>query len=123
MARTITLYAFGSAGDTRPMVAVGHALAQRGHDVRVLTSGRFAGMVRSAGLTPYELDMDPMEIVNTDEGKEWLASRNPLTLLRGFREIVMPMAARVFEQAVESARGADAVLAPATAFVGASVAE
>lgn len=115
---TITIFAFGSTGDTRPMVALGHAIRKRGFEVRVLAPARYESLVRDAGLQHHPLDVDPMEIVSSPEGQAWLASRNPVSLLRGFQQIVRPRAERFLDQALETARGSDAVLAPATGFVG-----
>ncbi|WP_193213223.1 glycosyltransferase [Luteolibacter marinus] len=46
----ILIYAMGSAGDVHPFVGVGKALQARGHEVILLTSAMFDGMVRRAGL-------------------------------------------------------------------------
>jgi sterol 3beta-glucosyltransferase len=119
----ITLFAFGSTGDTRPMVALGHGLAAQGFQVRVLAAERYAAMVHDAGLELAPLDVDPAAILDTEEGRQWLSSRKPLALGRGFRDVVRPMAERLLEQALESASDADAILAPATGFVGYHVAE
>ncbi|MDB5801962.1 MAG: glycosyltransferase [Rhodocyclales bacterium] len=46
----ILIEAVGSAGDVHPFLAIGQALAARGHEVDVMTSEYFAGRVRQAGL-------------------------------------------------------------------------
>ena len=40
----------GSAGDVHPFIAIGQALAQRGHDVELVTSPHFAARIEAAGL-------------------------------------------------------------------------
>ena len=46
----ILLIPVGSAGDVHPYVAVGLALQQRGHDVRVITSPYFSSLLDRVGL-------------------------------------------------------------------------
>jgi sterol 3beta-glucosyltransferase len=121
--RTVTIFAFGSAGDTRPMAAVGKGLVERGYDVRMLTAARYGAMVKAAGIEHTVLDFDPMDVVSSDEGQALLASRNPISLVRGVRRIVSPLAEHMFSQALATAKGSDAILAPATFFAGANVAE
>lgn len=114
----VTVFAFGSTGDTRPMVALGRGLRRRGFQVRVLAPERYGPLVRGAGLEHTPLDVDPMEIVSSPEGQAWLAARNPVSLVRGFQRIVRPRAEQFLDQALDTAKGSDAVLAPATGFVG-----
>jgi UDP:flavonoid glycosyltransferase YjiC (YdhE family) len=121
--RTVTIFAFGSAGDTRPIVALGAGLRERGIGVRVLAAARYAGLVEGAGLRHEVLAVDPMEIIGSEEGRAWLSSRNPLSMLRGFRDVVRPLAERVLDQSLSAARGSDLVLAPATGFIGYHVAQ
>lgn len=45
------LIAIGSAGDVHPYIGVGKALAERGHDITLATSPKFADRVERAGLT------------------------------------------------------------------------
>jgi UDP:flavonoid glycosyltransferase YjiC (YdhE family) len=46
----ILLIPFGSHGDVHPFVGIGAALGDRGHQVTVITSGLFEGLVRRVGL-------------------------------------------------------------------------
>ena len=60
-------------GHVTPMVAIGRALVERGHDVTVLTGRKYAGPVRDAGLgfraLPPEADYDDAHL------EEWLPER------------------------------------------------
>lgn len=46
----VLMLVHGSGGDVYPQIAVGRALARRGHEVSFVTNPYFAGAVRSAGL-------------------------------------------------------------------------
>jgi rhamnosyltransferase subunit B len=46
----VLIEAVGSAGDVHPFLAIGHALAARGHAVDIMTSAYFAERVAQAGL-------------------------------------------------------------------------
>ena len=47
----ILISCVGSAGDVHPFIAIGQALARRGHEVELLTSTHFAARIEAAGLT------------------------------------------------------------------------
>ncbi|OYU00078.1 MAG: hypothetical protein CFE40_01820 [Burkholderiales bacterium PBB1] len=47
----ILISCVGSAGDVHPFIAIGQALARRGHEVELLTSPHFAARIEAAGLT------------------------------------------------------------------------
>jgi len=47
----ILISCVGSAGDVHPFIAIGQALARRGHEVELVTSPHFAARIEAAGLT------------------------------------------------------------------------
>lgn len=51
----VLIQTLGSAGDTHPFLAIGEALADRGHEVLVFANELFADRVKNAGLTFVEL--------------------------------------------------------------------
>ena len=55
----------GSAGDVHPFIAIGKALAQRGHEVELLTSPHFQQRIEAAGLafTPIGTEADYQRVV------------------------------------------------------------
>ena len=56
----IALLAAGSRGDYQPLLAVGRALAARGHEVGMTATSDFVELVRAGGLYPEEVRMDLM---------------------------------------------------------------
>lgn len=60
------MLAAGSRGDYQPVVAVGRALAARGHDVGVTVTSDYVDLVRAGGLRPEEVRFDLMERYRED---------------------------------------------------------
>lgn len=117
MARLIVIIAAGSRGDIQPCLALGRGLSERGDKVRLIASGRYAGMAEAAGLEFVPVTADPTEILSSDEGQEWLSGgRNPVKFVANFKRIVGPMAERLLAEALAGCRGADLILAPTIGF-------
>ncbi|MER5418846.1 glycosyltransferase [Streptosporangium roseum] len=108
----IAVLAFGSRGDTQPCVALGAGLAARGHRVTVVAAARYGGLVEEAGLGLAPVSVDPLRIVESEEGQAWLRS-GPAGFARGFRRIVEPLAERLVTEVDTACAGADLVLSPA----------
>ncbi|HTE62607.1 MAG TPA: methyltransferase domain-containing protein, partial [Solirubrobacteraceae bacterium] len=69
----ITIIAIGSRGDVQPYVALGTGLRRAGHDVRLATHPRFAGLVRGEGLELAPVaEGDLSRGRETDAGRAWL---------------------------------------------------
>lgn len=135
----ISVLAFGSRGDTQPCVALAQGLALRGHDVTVVAAERYASLMSTptsdqnldpkapkrgisprrvsgeqvgGGLAHAPLSVDPVAIVESEEGQAWLRS-GPLGFVRGFRTVVEPLAERLVAEVDAACAKADLVLAPA----------
>ena len=61
----ILISCVGSAGDVHPFIAIGCALARRGHEVELLTSPHFGPRIEAAGLafTPVGTEADYQRVV------------------------------------------------------------
>ena len=59
----IVIQVVGSRGDVQPFVALGAALQQHGHRVRIATHDVFDSFVRDAGLGFYPIGGDPAELM------------------------------------------------------------
>ena len=66
MARILIL-TLGSRGDVQPYVALGAALARRGHDVMVSTGQGFDDLITGHGLTSAPLSIDIQAMIDTPE--------------------------------------------------------
>lgn len=62
----ILISCVGSAGDVHPFIAIGQALARRGHEVELITSTHFAARIEAAGLTctPIGTEADFEQVVH-----------------------------------------------------------
>lgn len=56
---------FGSRGDVQPYVALGAALKERGHTVRVATGQGFTDLIEAHGLQSASFSVDVRELINT----------------------------------------------------------
>ncbi|NJP93734.1 glycosyltransferase family 1 protein [Nonomuraea sp. FMUSA5-5] len=139
----VAVLAFGSRGDTQPCAALAAELAARGHAVTLVAAARYAwlaeradrhawpagradrpahprlagGAGRSSGVAFVGLSVDPVAVVESEEGRRWLRS-GPLGFVRGFRTVVEPMAARLVQEVDAACAGAELVLAPALGAFG-----
>nr|WP_255216228.1 glycosyltransferase [Pseudenhygromyxa sp. WMMC2535] len=59
----------GTRGDVQPYVALGEALAARGHAVSLATGQGFDALIRGAGLEPVALSIDYRQLLDTPEVK------------------------------------------------------
>jgi UDP:flavonoid glycosyltransferase YjiC (YdhE family) len=107
----VAVLALGSRGDTQPCAALAAELAGRGHDATLVAAGRYAGLV-TGGVGFVPLSVDPVAIVESAAGQEWLRS-GVLGFVRGLRTVVEPLAVKLVAEVDEACAGADLVLAPA----------
>jgi len=113
----IGIQSWGSEGDIRPCVALGHALAARGHDVRMLYTEigerRYDGVARSLGFTAAAV-ASPV-IADAHEfhriGEEIVYTRDPLRqgLIIG-KQLLEPVTDAMYEAGLELARNSDVVV-------------
>jgi sterol 3beta-glucosyltransferase len=69
----ITIIAIGTRGDVQPYVALGLGLQQAGHDVRLATHSRFAGLAVRRGLEFAPVAEGELSRgLETDEGRRWV---------------------------------------------------
>lgn len=120
----VSLVPLGSRGDVEPYVALGRALAAKGHAVRVATCEPFRDFVTSNGLEYERLAGDIKAIVG-DRGRAELASAgaNPIRAFRALREHVGPLVREAMERLPRALAGADVVIGHLLAPGAASVAE
>ncbi|PRY00909.1 glycosyltransferase [Allonocardiopsis opalescens] len=124
MAKTITLIAVGTRGDTQPYVALGRALTARGYLVRLAANKSYAGLVTGAGLEHIPLGVDPQLLLSGPEGQELLSKgHRPLRFLRGLKKLVAPVIDDYFAELEAAGEGADAVVYSTMGFMGSCAAE
>lgn len=105
MSDAIVIFTVGTQGDARPCVALGVALRQAGHRVRIVTSDNFAGMVREAGLEFFALSADFSDLL-TNNPETVDKALNPLFLVKHTREKFASMAATWVRETRPACEGA-----------------
>ncbi|WP_437679653.1 glycosyltransferase [Sorangium sp. So ce131] len=120
-----TVLALGSRGDVQPAVALGKALAGRGHDVRVLAGKSFAPWIAEHGLTAIPASVDSVDIMESDLGKEWVSrGTNPLAQSRVLQRLIERFGAAMVDDALRACEGAELILSSFTSDTyAASIAE
>jgi len=107
----ILIVSFGSTGDVRPYVALARGLLDLGYEITVATHRSFESLVRENGAAFLPIYGDPIEIVHSPEGLEWLASAgNPLLFGLGLRRLFRSLAIRCGTDCWEAAQGKDAII-------------
>ena len=119
----IAILAIGSRGDVQPRVVLGRELRSRGYPVRVLTSGRYAGIVTDAGLEHFPLSIDIEAMLQSVDWQIWHDGEGPAGMTRSFSRIVLSITETVLAEVVAGCAGAQAILSSSWGSVGYPVAE
>lgn len=112
----IGIQTWGSEGDIRPFVAVGHALAKRGHQVELIYTEigdrRYEAVAAALGFTARAVASPIVSPGRAIEiGLKVMGTRNPLRQgLIISRELLEPVIQPAFEAAVELCRHSDLFL-------------
>ena len=83
----IAILTAGSRGDTQPFIALGVALQQMGHAVRLATHENFAAFVHSYGLEFHPITGDVAQVAGSESMRLAPSSDNPLKLALSFRQL------------------------------------
>ncbi|SEL47368.1 glycosyltransferase [Streptacidiphilus jiangxiensis] len=107
----------GSRGDVAPYTGLGHALAQAGHEVTLVTHERFAVLAAEAGLAFHGLPVDPRAELESAAGRGLHRSSTGLGKLARMIAMARAHVAELADALVAPAQQADvlllsAVLAP-----------
>jgi len=105
----IAILTAGSRGDTQPFIALGVALQQMGHAVRLATHENFAAFVQSYGLEFYPVTGDVSQIVGSESMSLTRGSDNPLKLALSFRQL-RAYGQRMQPDFYRACQGADAIV-------------
>lgn len=113
----IGIQAWGSEGDIRPLIALGHGLVERGHDVELVYTdiadrryeavGSALGMRVRAIATPVVPGIDETNRI----GLKIIGARNPLTQAKIiFDEFLKPVERQLYEAATELCARSDVLV-------------
>jgi UDP:flavonoid glycosyltransferase YjiC (YdhE family) len=110
----------GTRGDVHPMLALGHALRARGHELLFCAPPDFAGDAASHGLPFHAVGNSVVEYLRSQS--EFLHG-NPLASLRAARRYFRDCVQWQFRELAAAVQGADWILAAGVQFGASSVAE
>lgn len=109
--KRIALIGIGSTGDVQPMIALGHELARRGHDVSVTAFAALRPLVEEAGLPFAPLPGDAQRYISG----LMKPGASALTFLHRLETSLKEVANPLFDALYDVCRGAEAVV---TSFFG-----
>jgi UDP:flavonoid glycosyltransferase YjiC (YdhE family) len=115
----IAVLTLGTRGDTEPFVALGRALRERGHEVRLAALEPFRELVAAHELEFFPWPGDAEDMFTTDAWARLVVRRwNVLAHVRALGEMIQPVLERIGpEQIAAACDGVDAVVFTAnTAF-------
>jgi sterol 3beta-glucosyltransferase len=106
----VAILSFGTRGDVQPFVAIGHALADRGHDVLVAAPENHVSFVQRAGLNACPITGDSERLLQTEHGKQWLMRGDTRSMMNTV-VVELRREARALECDAEAAtEGADLIV-------------
>jgi sterol 3beta-glucosyltransferase len=114
----ITFIAYGTRGDVQPAIAVGKALHQRGHTVRILAGANFAGWIEQHGLLPLPTAIDMQALMASQGGRDWVEKgHNPVLQLRIMRQLLDKHGMQIAQDAWAACQGSDLIISSFTSDV------
>lgn len=100
----------GSRGDAAPYTGLGHRLVLAGHEVTLVTHGRFAPLVAGSGVRFHALPVDPRAELESPRGRGLHRSASgPGKLLRVV-DLARRLVGRLTEDLLGAARESDVLL-------------
>jgi rhamnosyltransferase subunit B len=121
MAR-IVLATFGSLGDLHPMIAVGIALKERGHEVTLAAMGYYREKIEMVGLdfAPMAPHMDPTSVEAAEIRELMDAKTGPEKIISG---LIMPSLRQMYDDLTAAVDGADVLVTGELVYAAKSVIE
>lgn len=85
----ITIIAVGTRGDVQPAIALGKALQQRGHGVKLLAGSNFLAWIEAHGLKTAVASVNIQQLMESEGGVEWVEKgHNPLVQTRLMKKLL-----------------------------------
>ncbi|MEW2560485.1 glycosyltransferase [Streptomyces griseorubiginosus] len=100
----------GSRGDVAPFTGLGHGLARAGHEVTLVTHGRFEPLAARAGLGFHALPVDPRAELESSRGRALHRSTTGVGKLVRVVAMARTLAVEMSDDLVAAARSSDALL-------------
>jgi UDP:flavonoid glycosyltransferase YjiC (YdhE family) len=115
----ITILTVGSRGDVQPYAALGQALAERGHSVRLATHAIFEPLVRQCRLEFFAIEGNPQSILMNQDGQRLQRSRrSTASFMRKAVRAFEPVLAQLADDALRACARAEAIVYTPFTFFG-----
>ena len=112
------MIAYGTRGDAQPAIALGKALREQGHHVRLLASANFKEWIESHGLEAAAATVDVQDVMSAEGGQDWVEKgTNPLAQLRIMKKLLDRDGWQMIADAWQASQGAEAIISSFTSDV------
>jgi sterol 3beta-glucosyltransferase len=102
----IVMMASGTRGDVQPMLALGKALKQGGHQVRLVAGSNFVDWIESHGLEAYPT-VDIEALMQREQGLKWIESKSQLEQLKQLKALTNSLLDVTVRDTLAGTAGAD----------------
>ncbi|MEU4209405.1 glycosyltransferase [Streptomyces sp. NPDC026206] len=124
MPQRISIISLGARGDTQPYVALGGALRQRGLDVHLVGSPRYADLLSGTGVQFSSVEPDIESLIASPDGQRWLAAgQGAVPFARWMKRVVGPAVDQLLEETAAAVQESDCFVYSPFALPAASFAE
>ena len=114
----ITFIAYGTRGDVQPAIALGKALQQQGHTVRILAGNNFANWIQQHSLVPLPTQIDMQALMASEGGRDWVEKgHNPVVQLGIMRQLLDKHGMQIAQDAWDACQGSDLIVSSFTSDV------
>lgn len=105
----VHLMASGTRGDVQPMIALGKALREAGHEVVVVGGSNFVSWIESHGLTAVPT-VDMEALMQSELGVKWVEESNPMKQLGHMKALMNSIDDQVIDMTISTAEGAELII-------------
>jgi UDP:flavonoid glycosyltransferase YjiC (YdhE family) len=120
----IVIVCVGSRGDVQPYAALAAGLRKAGYEVTIGTHSEFRELVSSTGAHFSVIEGNPREMLQTEEGRQWLESdKNPLGFFAGLIRLSRAFFQDLTRDITKTCSNAEAIIYSPLALCAHSVAE
>ncbi len=107
----ITILTFGTAGDVVPYVTLALGLEKRGFNVVLAAPSNFEEYIKNSGLTYHPIYGNLQEILESEQGKKWMAAGNAKSFLKEMGKITYKNRYAMQRDTLAACEGANLVIA------------
>lgn len=107
----IAIFALGTQGDVQPYLALGSALIQQGHTVRLITHTNYERQARSLGFEVWPVEGNVQEVAESEEMRRLLEKGNMLDINRYTSRLMEEAALGWARDSLKACEGAHLLMA------------